>query len=58
MFLKAVILGLAPLARGQDKAADAQEATLCFLVWNTAPKEILIGLKKVGFGTGKYGGFG
>jgi len=31
------------------------EATLCFLIRAEA---ILLGLKKVGFGAGKYGGFG
>jgi 8-oxo-dGTP pyrophosphatase MutT (NUDIX family) len=31
------------------------EATLCFLIRDA---EILLGLKKVGFGQGKYGGFG
>jgi 8-oxo-dGTP diphosphatase len=34
------------------------EATLCFLVRGDPPVEVLLGLKKVGFGQGKYGGVG
>jgi 8-oxo-dGTP diphosphatase len=34
------------------------EATLCFLLRAGAPGQILLGLKKVGFGQGKYGGVG
>ena len=34
------------------------EATLCFLLKGNTAEEILLGLKKVGFGAGKYGGFG
>jgi len=33
-------------------------ATLCFPIRGTPPDEILLGFKKVGFGAGKYGGFG
>jgi 8-oxo-dGTP diphosphatase len=33
-------------------------ATLCFLIRGNPPDEILLGLKKVGFGQGKYGGVG
>jgi 8-oxo-dGTP pyrophosphatase MutT (NUDIX family) len=33
-------------------------ATLCFLIRGNPPSEILLGLKKVGLGEGKYGGFG
>jgi 8-oxo-dGTP pyrophosphatase MutT (NUDIX family) len=33
------------------------EATLCFLI-REEPAEVLLGLKKVGFGRGKYGGVG
>jgi 8-oxo-dGTP pyrophosphatase MutT (NUDIX family) len=35
-----------------------KDATLCLLVRGNPPDEILLGLKKAGFGTGKYGGFG
>jgi 8-oxo-dGTP pyrophosphatase MutT (NUDIX family) len=35
-----------------------QEATLCFLVRGEPPREVLLGLKKTGFGAGKYAGFG
>jgi ADP-ribose pyrophosphatase YjhB (NUDIX family) len=35
-----------------------RDATLCFLVRGDPPREILLGLKKAGFGAGKYGGFG
>jgi 8-oxo-dGTP diphosphatase len=35
-----------------------REATLCFLVREGTPREILLGFKKVGFGQGKYGGVG
>ena len=34
------------------------EATLCLLVRGDPPAEILLGMKKVGFGRGKYNGFG
>jgi 8-oxo-dGTP pyrophosphatase MutT (NUDIX family) len=34
------------------------EATLCFLVRGDPPQEVLLGLKKSGFGAGKYDGFG
>ena len=33
-------------------------ATLCYLMRGNPPNEILLGLKKAGFGEGKYGGFG
>ncbi len=33
-------------------------ATLCYLIRGNPPSEILLGLKKAGFGVGKYGGFG
>jgi 8-oxo-dGTP diphosphatase len=35
-----------------------QDATLVLLVRGDPPAEILLGLKKAGFGQGKYGGFG
>jgi 8-oxo-dGTP pyrophosphatase MutT (NUDIX family) len=35
-----------------------RNATLCFLVQGSPPQEILLGFKKVGFGAGKYNGFG
>ena len=35
-----------------------KKTTLCFLIKGDPPNEILLGLKKVGFGKGKYGGFG
>jgi 8-oxo-dGTP diphosphatase len=35
-----------------------QQATLCFLIRGDPPAEVLLGLKKVGFGSGKYNGFG
>jgi 8-oxo-dGTP diphosphatase len=34
------------------------EATLCFLIREDGPRQVLLGLKKVGFGRGKYGGVG
>lgn len=34
------------------------EATLCFLVQGNPITHVLLGLKKRGFGCGKYGGFG
>jgi len=34
------------------------EATVCFLVNGSPPREILLGLKKRGFGAGKYNGLG
>jgi 8-oxo-dGTP pyrophosphatase MutT (NUDIX family) len=34
------------------------QATLCFLVRGDPVHEVLLGFKKVGFGAGKYGGFG
>jgi 8-oxo-dGTP pyrophosphatase MutT (NUDIX family) len=34
------------------------DATLCFLVQGNPPERVLLGLKKAGFGAGKYGGFG
>lgn len=34
------------------------EATLCFLIRERDQREVLLGLKKVGFGRGKYGGVG
>ena len=34
------------------------EATLCFLIRGAPPRQVLLGLKKVGFGRGKYGGVG
>lgn len=34
------------------------EATLCLLVRGNPPNQILLGLKKLGLGAGKYGGFG
>jgi 8-oxo-dGTP pyrophosphatase MutT (NUDIX family) len=33
-------------------------ATLCYLIRGNPPREVLLGLKKVGFGEGKYGGIG
>jgi len=35
-----------------------RDATLCFLIKGNPPRQILLGLKKVGFGAGKYNGFG
>jgi 8-oxo-dGTP diphosphatase len=35
-----------------------RESTLCFLFRGSPPAEILLGLKKRGFGAGKYDGFG
>ena len=35
-----------------------RNATLCFLTRGNPPSEILLGFKKVGFGAGKYNGFG
>ena len=35
-----------------------KNATLCLLVRGSPPDEILLGFKKVGFGAGKYNGFG
>ena len=35
-----------------------QHATLCLLVRGNPPSQVLLGRKKAGFGTGKYGGFG
>ena len=35
-----------------------RDVTLCFLVRGNPPHEILLGFKKVGFGVGKYNGFG
>src|SRR5687767_14703897 len=35
-----------------------QQATLCFLMRGDPPAEVLLGLKKVGFGGGQYNGFG
>jgi 8-oxo-dGTP diphosphatase len=34
------------------------EATLCFLVRGDPPDEVLLGLKKIGFGAGKLAGIG
>jgi len=34
------------------------ERTLCFLVRGNPASEVLLGLKKTGFGVGKYAGFG
>jgi 8-oxo-dGTP pyrophosphatase MutT (NUDIX family) len=35
-----------------------RKATLCFLVQGSPPKDVLLGLKKAGFGAGKFNGFG
>ena len=35
-----------------------REATLCFLIRGDPPESVLLGLKKNGFGAGKYNGFG
>jgi len=35
-----------------------QQTTLCFLVRSDPPRQVLLGLKKHGFGAGKYGGIG
>ena len=35
-----------------------KDATLCFVVQGNPPKKVLLGLKKGGFGQGKYDGFG
>jgi 8-oxo-dGTP diphosphatase len=37
---------------------EGMQATLCFLIRGDPPAEVLLGLKKVGFGSGKYNGFG
>ena len=42
----------------QARAWRFREATLCFLLRGGARREALLGLKKVGFGQGKYGGVG
>lgn len=34
------------------------ETTLCFLIQGNPPQRLLLGFKKVGFGAGKYTGFG
>lgn len=34
------------------------DRTLCFLTRGNPPHEVLLGLKKTGFGAGKYAGFG
>jgi 8-oxo-dGTP pyrophosphatase MutT (NUDIX family) len=34
------------------------DRTLCFLTRGDPPDEVLLGLKKAGFGAGKYAGFG
>jgi 8-oxo-dGTP diphosphatase len=34
------------------------EATLCLLLRDAGPAEVLLGLKQIGFGTGKYVGIG
>jgi 8-oxo-dGTP pyrophosphatase MutT (NUDIX family) len=41
-----------------DQGVPLTEATLCILVREEPPKYVLLGLKKAGFGAGKYGGFG
>ena len=35
-----------------------QDATLCFVVDGNPPQRVLLGMKKRGFGEGKYNGFG
>jgi len=35
-----------------------RDMTLCFLVKGHPPSEVLLDLKKIGFGQGKYAGFG
>jgi 8-oxo-dGTP diphosphatase len=37
---------------------NMRDATLCFPIVGNPPRKILLGFKKVGFGAGKYGGFG
>jgi 8-oxo-dGTP diphosphatase len=34
------------------------DKTLCFLIQGNPPHKVLLGLKKTGFGAGKYAGFG
>lgn len=41
-----------------DLEVPLTEATLCILVCEQPAKQVLLGLKKAGFGAGKYGGFG
>ena len=41
-----------------DLEVPLTEATLCILVCEQPAKQVLLGLKKTGFGAGKYGGFG
>lgn len=40
------------------KRSDTPEATLCFLIREQSFPQVLLGWKKIGFGKGKYGGFG
>jgi len=37
---------------------EMNDKTLCFLMRGNPPHEVLLGLKKTGFGVGKYAGFG
>ncbi len=40
------------------KESIMKDRTLCFLTRGNPPSEVLLGLKKCGFGAGKYAGFG
>lgn len=42
----------------RDICGDMQEATLCLLIRFNPTLEVLLGLKKEGFGAGRYTGFG
>lgn len=35
-----------------------RKMTLCFLTRGNPPREVLLGLKRIGFGAGRYSGFG
>ncbi|MEW5873109.1 MAG: 8-oxo-dGTP diphosphatase [Chloroflexota bacterium] len=41
-----------------DEARALRQATLCLLLRGEPPAEVLLGYKKVGFGQGRYTGFG
>ena len=52
------VSGLAQFRRCDILSRDMRDVTLCLLVRGDPPEEILLGFKKVGFGAGKYNGFG
>ena len=45
-------------AEGSNVSVVMIETTVCFLVNGSPPTEILLGMKKRGFGAGKYNGLG